>query len=70
MASVISMSLLLQGKQSWYRFRRDPCGQATKVPGSTEEDELVFVPIVMASSAKMKPYKAKQKKKKSCVMNT
>lgn len=47
MASVISMSILLQGKQSWYRYRRDPCGQATEVPGSTEEDELVSLLIVI-----------------------
>lgn len=59
------MWILLQGKQSRYRFRRDPCGQTAKVPGSTEEDELVFVPVVvikpthryvqMVSSAKMNP---------------
>lgn len=67
MAGFISMWILLQGKQSRYRFRRDPRGQAAKVPGSTEEDELAFVPVVVAvvkptlgyvhtvSSAKMNP---------------
>lgn len=71
MASVITMEILLQGKQSWYRSRRDPSGQATKVPGQTEEDELVIVPIIMkltqdvimACSTKTKPHEAQQRKK-------
>lgn len=67
MAGFISMRMSLQGKQSRHRFGRDPCGQAAKVPGSAEEDELVLVPVVvvvvkpthgyvhMVSSAKMNP---------------
>lgn len=39
------MSLLLQGKQSWYRFGRDTSREKTEISGSTEEDGLAFVVV-------------------------